>query len=425
MANYDYRSFYDLGELQKAERDFGGILPKDFIDKAIEDNGGTLPWEVTEYLAKNFNKYAQAYGDDPNWLNKVANSGSAGLGSGFADQLKSAGQSFQNTQAYNKQAQTQGSDIQSMLGNQISFDAQGRPIMPEYGMSEADVNKIYDTTRSQMASMDPTAANQQIQSGLGQIQQIYGKMPDVSDVVNPYLGQLGAADKQLAQSYEVTNLAQPDINNLRTFATGEGPTKQAQYLQQANEAQRQAQQNQTVGQANQGLGLAQSQLMMRGGLSSGSRDRLAKSSMQQLLDAQQQNDFGANQANLGILSTDEARKLDVLKSLPGQQIGLGGAMAGIASQRAGVASTGAGIASGAASADIGKAQNLAREVGGASSDIAGNIYSAGAANTAAKNAIGLGQAGSLISRGQQAAGTKAGYGNLAFQAWANRQGSKF
>jgi hypothetical protein len=108
------------------------------------------------------------------------------------------------------------------------------------------------------------------------------------------------------------------LGNLKSRAMAEGPSTQAQYLQQANQLGQQAQRDamskaQASSQATQ-----QANLAMKGGLGSGARERMAGQYGQQAMMGAQDIARGGAQNNLNILAQDEATKLGLMQQLPGQ-----------------------------------------------------------------------------------------------------------
>lgn len=107
------------------------------------------------------------------------------------------------------------------------------------------------------------------------------------------------------------------LGDLRSRAMAEGPSAQAQYLQQANQMGQQAQRDamakaQASNQATQSANLA-----MKGGLGTGSRERMATQYGQQGMAGAQDIARGGAQADLNILAQDESQKLGLMRDLPG------------------------------------------------------------------------------------------------------------
>jgi hypothetical protein len=113
------------------------------------------------------------------------------------------------------------------------------------------------------------------------------------------------------------------LGNLAQRAQAQGPSQQAEYLMKQQElgsqAQRDALQKNMASQA----ATQQANLAMKGGLGTGARERMAQSQglagMQNLQNIARQGEQG----KMGILAQDEAQKLGLLSSLPGQFRGYG------------------------------------------------------------------------------------------------------
>jgi hypothetical protein len=106
------------------------------------------------------------------------------------------------------------------------------------------------------------------------------------------------------------------LDKLVAQGTSQGPSQQAQYLQGANTRNM----NNSLDQAD-GLGRANtanvtSNLAMRGGLDSGSRERVAKAGGFETMMGKQKIMNDAAGANLDILSKDESQKTSMLQALP-------------------------------------------------------------------------------------------------------------
>ena len=124
------------------------------------------------------------------------------------------------------------------------------------------------------------------------------------------------------------------IEELRKRGLATGPTQQAQYLQQQQQLDEQNQLGNAARQQAGASSYAFGQAASHGGLSSGSRERLAQQAVLGLSGARQDVARQGMGQRLGILSNDEAQKLGILQNLPGQELGLSGFNAAQEAQKA-------------------------------------------------------------------------------------------
>lgn len=144
---------------------------------------------------------------------------------------------------------------------------------------------------------DPSTTAGELQTALGQIQKI-----DVSK----FSGQAAA-----------------DVQNLRNIAQTQGPTALAERLTAQQRAEETGRLEQIETGAAQRGAQAFEGLAQRGGAGAGARERLlASTGAAGLRESQAERRSGAL-ARLGIGSEDEARKLDLLQTLPGQELAVG------------------------------------------------------------------------------------------------------
>lgn len=118
------------------------------------------------------------------------------------------------------------------------------------------------------------------------------------------------------QMPQAATQSQSVLEQLISRATSQGPSQQAQYLQEANQRNIQN----SLGQAEELGRTAQAQmgqqLAMRGGLDSGARERMARSgNLSTMLNKQRILNDGQG-ADLNILAQDEGQKLQTLQALP-------------------------------------------------------------------------------------------------------------
>jgi hypothetical protein len=108
------------------------------------------------------------------------------------------------------------------------------------------------------------------------------------------------------------------LGNLSNMATQQGPSQSAQYLMGANEAQSNAQRDQLKNQQASTQATSEANLAMKGGLGTGSRERMAGNLGNQSMMQNQQINQQQGLNKLNTLANDENNKLGILKNLPGQ-----------------------------------------------------------------------------------------------------------
>lgn len=110
--------------------------------------------------------------------------------------------------------------------------------------------------------------------------------------------------------------SQDMLNQLQTRATAQGPSQQAQYLQDANTRNMNNNLDQASATAAGQMAGMNTNLAMRGGLDAGARERIGRSMNTDTLFNKQKvmNDASGN--NLNILANDEANKQQIMQSLP-------------------------------------------------------------------------------------------------------------
>lgn len=144
--------------------------------------------------------------------------------------------------------------------------------------------------------------------------------PEFQSLIDPATGllkkeyqmQVGQLDPSKLEGYQAT----------KKEAMRTGPSAWAQLQLQQQEMERQAQMEKAAVQAGSGAAMARSGIAMRGGLSSGSRERIATSSARDLLNARQGVGRAAASNKLNLMSTDEQNRLGMLKDFTGQETGL-------------------------------------------------------------------------------------------------------
>lgn len=143
-----------------------------------------------------------------------------------------------------------------------------------------------------------------------------GLNPDGSPIA-PERESLLDEQGKLQQQYQL-NLQQLDpsklegYNLIKQLATEQGPSKYAQRAQDLAKYNMQNQLEAGAAQAASAQAQAQNQLAMRGGVSSGSRERMAQQGSRDLLGARQGAYRGFGQSALDIAAQDEAMKRQAL-----------------------------------------------------------------------------------------------------------------
>ena len=108
------------------------------------------------------------------------------------------------------------------------------------------------------------------------------------------------------------------LGNLTNRATAVGPSQSAQYLQGASQLQGDAQRDQLANQNASNRATSEANMAMKGGLGSGSRERMAASGNVANMNANQNINQQQALSNMNILANDESQKLGLLQNLPGQ-----------------------------------------------------------------------------------------------------------
>jgi hypothetical protein len=115
------------------------------------------------------------------------------------------------------------------------------------------------------------------------------------------------------------NLNTQGLEAIRDRALSSGPSSWASLMLQQQDQQKAAAQDKLAEtNATQGA-QARSQMAMKGGLQGGASERMARQNARDLMLGQQE--LGRDDASkrLGIMTTDESQKLDLLKGLPGME----------------------------------------------------------------------------------------------------------
>lgn len=105
----------------------------------------------------------------------------------------------------------------------------------------------------------------------------------------------------------------------RSEALRTGPSTWAKMMQQQQELARMTEMEKAARQSGSSAAQARSGLAMKGGLSSGSAERIARDQASNLLQARQGIGRAANMANIQLLTEDERNRLANLSQLPGME----------------------------------------------------------------------------------------------------------
>lgn len=117
--------------------------------------------------------------------------------------------------------------------------------------------------------------------------------------------------------------AQGLLGNLKNFATQQGPSSIAQNLLQANDQQTQMQRDDLSNQMSSQRATQEANMAMKGGLGTGSRERMASQGMLGNMQANQQLNAQSSLNNMNTLAQDEDRKFGLLQGLPSQFLQMG------------------------------------------------------------------------------------------------------
>lgn len=144
-----------------------------------------------------------------------------------------------------------------------------------------------------------------------------GLLPDGSPMRPEYQSLLDPATGMMKTQYNM-NPNKIDANSLegmaamKNMALGQGPSQWAQLMMQQQGMQEAGQKDQAATQAASGAAQARGAMAMRGGISSGARERLAGGSARDLLFAKQGIANQGNQSRLGINIEDQSQRNKML-----------------------------------------------------------------------------------------------------------------
>lgn len=141
--------------------------------------------------------------------------------------------------------------------------------------------------------------------------------PGFESLLDPKTGLLQNQYQMNVPGIDQNSLA--GMSALKGEAIRSGPSQWAQIQLAGQNQDRQNALGQAQGQAGQALAEGRSSLATRGGLSSGARERLATSSMKNLIGATQGVNANALQSKYGLLGQDEQNRLSNLNNYTGQE----------------------------------------------------------------------------------------------------------
>lgn len=161
-------------------------------------------------------------------------------------------------------------------------------------------------------AMNDDRANQILQQVMGYA----GDMPEYQSMVDPATGKI-SSQYALTGGPDVNFKNNEALDFMKKYATAQGPSAWALLQKQLVEQQRQAAMDAAATQGNAARGKAYSDLAVRGGLSKGSRERIATKGAVSDVMARQAVNRDANMADLNVGSEDEKNKLAMLNSWGG------------------------------------------------------------------------------------------------------------
>lgn len=151
-----------------------------------------------------------------------------------------------------------------------------------------------------------------------------GMMPDGSPIRPEYASLLDPKTGLMQSQYQMAS-GELDPSKMEGYqaykknALRTGPSDWATLMLQQQEQKRMGGMEKAAAQASSGGANARASLSMRGGMSSGARERIAKSGARDLLTARQGVGRDSNAAGLQIQTQDEQDKQGFLKGLPGME----------------------------------------------------------------------------------------------------------
>lgn len=154
--------------------------------------------------------------------------------------------------------------------------------------------------------------------------------PEFQSLIDPNTGQLSNQYQVSVGNLGTTNLSPELIDpsklegyqSFRKEALRTGPSQYAQLQEKRLEQERLDELGRAARQSSSGIASARSGLAMRGGLSSGSRERLASQGLRDLINARQNIGKQSGINRLQLLSDDERNRLSLLSQIPGMETDL-------------------------------------------------------------------------------------------------------
>ena len=126
--------------------------------------------------------------------------------------------------------------------------------------------------------------------------------------------------KELNDRLSGINLNKEGLEAIRKRALTQGPSEWQNLMLQKQGLEESGLRDRAGNQEASARSGAYSQLAAKGGLSTGARERLARSGAEGLAQTMQDISRGGAESRLGIATEDERQKLDLLKGLPGMEV---------------------------------------------------------------------------------------------------------
>ena len=153
-----------------------------------------------------------------------------------------------------------------------------------------------------------------------------GSMARPTDPTTKFVDESGMLRDQFKTaglSNQMLDQGQGILGGLQHRAEQVGPSQSAQYLQGASDLQTQAMKDQMGRDSSSQLASQQANMAMKGGLGSGSAERMAGSMADNNVMRSQQLNQQNSLNKMNTLAQDEQQKLGILKNLPGQMQSFG------------------------------------------------------------------------------------------------------
>lgn len=157
--------------------------------------------------------------------------------------------------------------------------------------------------------------------GTGQKVSVPGSMARPEDPRKTILDDTGFVQDQ----FKISNFTDPSqttatglLGNLQNRATQTGPSQSAQHLMGASDLEAQAQKDQAVAGNNSSMATQEANMAMKGGLGTGSRERMASTANTGLMNTNNSINQQNSLNKMNTLAGDEQQKLGILQGLPDQ-----------------------------------------------------------------------------------------------------------